>query len=147
MDQKRVAYVVSDALVKVSSLLPSNTGRSFLVHSLASALGFFNQSHPYTNIRVFRPFPASRSDLCLYHDADYVDALLSGKEPDDPPLFGLEDDCPFFGGLQQYCAMVAGATLGAVGLLKSNNADVAIVWDGGRCALTTDFPSPVNFVL
>ncbi|KAF8324344.1 histone deacetylase complex protein [Cantharellus anzutake] len=139
MSQKVVAYVVTEALVKASSLLPSNKGRSFLVHTLASALGFFDKSRGYSNILVFRPSPASRSDLCLYHDTDYMiliftlanqEALLSSRAPNDASSFGLEDDCSFFEGLQQYCVLVAGATLSAVKVLK--HVDISIVWDGGR---------------
>lgn len=86
--QRRVVYVVSETLVKVcllvihgeipvmlipqvAALLPSNRGRSTLVHSLASALGIF-QKASFPNLRVFRPSPASVKELCSYHDSDYI---------------------------------------------------------------------------
>ncbi|KAF6757783.1 hypothetical protein DFP72DRAFT_845707 [Ephemerocybe angulata] len=54
--------------------------------------------------------------------------------------FGLEDaseqsgDCPIFPGLSDYVQLVGGATLTAAETLKTGFAEVAIAWDGGRCA-------------
>ncbi|KDN47552.1 Arginase/deacetylase [Tilletiaria anomala UBC 951] len=46
--------------------------------------------------------------------------------------FGLEDDCPRFPLLAQHVRTVAGATIHAADLLANHQADVTIVWDGGR---------------
>ncbi|KAF9515690.1 hypothetical protein BS47DRAFT_1371945 [Hydnum rufescens UP504] len=110
MSERRVVYVVSEALAKISGLLPSNRGRSTLVHSLASALG------------------SSKEDQRLLSN-NAENAVENGNQAD---FFGLEDDCPTFPRLPQYAKSIAGATLGAVNILKSDQADVCIVWDGGR---------------
>ncbi|EJD52342.1 Arginase/deacetylase [Auricularia subglabra TFB-10046 SS5] len=85
--------------------------------------------HGYA-LRVLAPVSATRKDLCLYHDSDYVDALLSSSDRDDE--FGLKDDCPRFPALQRYVELAAGATLTAARALRDGTADVGIVWDGGR---------------
>lgn len=77
----------------------------------------------------------------------------SGKEDEesDAEMFGLEhveclnllsprtsngpavlQDCPYFPGLKEYILLLGGAVLDAVGVLKSGQVDVSIVWDGGR---------------
>lgn len=43
-------------------------------------------------------------------------------------------DSPLFPGLEDYVPLVAGATLTAIETLKSGFAEIAICWDGGRCA-------------
>ncbi|KAG8940117.1 hypothetical protein FRC03_005774 [Tulasnella sp. 419] len=105
--RKTIAYVVSGDLVKVSSLLPSNKGRSLLVHSLVKSFGFFKPSEkdpPIKNTLIFlKPVPATQKDLLVYHDQDYLDKVLSpvsqedasvsqkGSTDSDNAEFGLED--------------------------------------------------------
>ncbi|KAJ3544827.1 hypothetical protein NM688_g5698 [Phlebia brevispora] len=143
MDQEEhkvtVAYVVSNELVKVSSLLPSNKNRSLVVHSLIKQLGLLSpENFCETSLRLIPPIPAQHNDLTVYHDRDYVDFILdSGNSSDaseDPrhAEFGIEEDCPAFLGMSNYVRMVAGASLTAARSLVDKTADVAICWDGGR---------------
>ncbi|KAI3601319.1 histone deacetylase 8 [Moniliophthora roreri] len=128
-----IAYIVSNELVKHSSLLPSNPNRSLLVHTLIKDFDLLSQS--YSNKRrilVIKPHIASYQDLVAYHSKDYLDFILNGNEEGSPAGFGLEDDCPVFPGLKEYVCCVAGATLTAVNALKVPNVEVAICWDGGR---------------
>ncbi|EGN92545.1 hypothetical protein SERLA73DRAFT_65582 [Serpula lacrymans var. lacrymans S7.3] len=139
---KRVVYVVSEELAKVSSLLPSNKNRSLLVHSLASSLGILvpKQKHNGQHIRLIRPNRATLKDLSVYHTRDYLDFSLNPdnhsenvqQEPNESADFGLEDDCPPFRGLDDYIFLVAGASLTGANTLKTDQADIAICWDGGR---------------
>lgn len=87
----RVVYITSPEQRSYADLLPSNQGRSSIVHSLIEALdlldyaendectsspedGAEKEEHvPKLNrARVLEPFPATRADLCRFHDKAYV---------------------------------------------------------------------------
>ncbi|KAH9939186.1 histone deacetylase 8 [Amylocystis lapponica] len=138
--QKRVCYVVSNELVKVSSLLPSNKNRSFLVHSLVKSFGILGHIDENARLQVLRPLRAEQRDLLSYHTRDYIDFVLDSEKTS--PLsegsslqhveYGIEEDCPPFSGLPEYVRLVAGASLTAADALRQDRADIAICWDGGR---------------
>ncbi|KAF8508253.1 histone deacetylase 8 [Hysterangium stoloniferum] len=136
----RVTYIVSEDLVKASSQLPSNKRRSALVHSLVQSFGLLSRQ-TFGHLRILRPTPATRKQLLAYHEQEYIDDILSSASTskdarseahDRPDLLGLEDDCPPFVGLSQYVQLVAGASLTAAAVLKQDDADISINWDGGR---------------
>ncbi|KAI0674128.1 histone deacetylase complex protein [Trametes maxima] len=137
---RRVCYAVSNELVKLSSLLPSNRNRSLLVHTLVKAFGLLSPSNDGDNLRCtlqpLRPIPADVRELATYHDKDFVQYLLQDamKSPTNESCseYGLEEDCPAFPNLPEYVKLVAGATLTAAKSLREGLADVAICWDGGR---------------
>ncbi|VDC01320.1 unnamed protein product [Peniophora sp. CBMAI 1063] len=157
--RRRVVYIASESLAKISARLPSNRGRAVLVHGLASSLGLLanlagtrdaaHEEHDVddlaededsesggdesTSIRVLRPELAAEDDLLSFHDTDLVERLLSGQdaEPNDAG-YGLEDDCAPFPGMREYVLAVAGASLAAARELVEGRADVSICWDGGR---------------
>ncbi|KLO16512.1 histone deacetylase 8 [Schizopora paradoxa] len=134
--EPRIAYVVSQELVKISSLLPSNKNRSFLVHSLINKLNLLSNStspQELHKINIISPRRATKDELCLYHDEEYLDFVLDESHCQSATSdFGIEDDCPPFSGLHNYIPLVAGATIAAVDQLVKNLANVAICWDGGR---------------
>lgn len=167
--QPRVAYLLSAGLLEASDRLPSNKGRSKLVHSLAFHLGLLDgvedevlaegeqqdegtksllellldqgeqplsPRHDGSNkAKVYEPQATSIERLMSYHTKAYVDALLAGiscGSEQGLETFGLLDDCPRFQGLEDYVKHVAGASITAAELLASDEADVAICWDGGR---------------
>lgn len=87
----RVVYITSSEQRSYADLLPSNKGRSSIVHSLIEALDLLNydedderlsspeddaekEEHvPKLNrARVLEPVPATRADLCRFHDKAYV---------------------------------------------------------------------------
>jgi len=136
-----VAYVVSQELIKISSLLPSNKNRSFLVHALISAFRLSSLEAPQGHklLQFLRPVPASFKDLSVYHSRDYLEHVLDADQSSGSDVsavvtaeFGLEDDCPSFKGLPDYVQLVAGASLSAASVLRQQKADIAICWDGGR---------------
>ncbi|KIK56614.1 hypothetical protein GYMLUDRAFT_46943 [Collybiopsis luxurians FD-317 M1] len=136
---EQVVYIVSQDLVKYSSRLPSNPGRSLLVHSLVKAFGLLSPEYPSSRrLQVVKPKPATDDELGVYHARSYLDVILQTRtssdllESTELTEFGLEDDCPRFESLSEYVRLVAGATLTAANALKLNYADIAINWDGGR---------------
>ncbi|KAG8694802.1 hypothetical protein FRC08_008249 [Ceratobasidium sp. 394] len=133
----RVAYICSQELAQTSSLLPSNRNRSALVHTLANAYGLLKPENG--RCLVVRPRRAERKDLERYHEKAYLDYVLQAHDDSEDEVrretdtvFGLEDDCPVFPRLDDYIALVAGATLTAAQAVQSGRFDVAICWDGGR---------------
>ncbi|KAI0819455.1 histone deacetylase complex protein [Trametes gibbosa] len=137
---RRVCYVVSNELVKVSSLLPSNKNRSLLVHTLVKAYGLLSPEtnsadHRHSVLQVLPPPPADMRELAAYHDRDYLEYILDTHDLSKEDMnteYGLEEDCPVFPRLADYVRMVGGATLSAAKALRNEQADVAICWDGGR---------------
>ncbi|QRW10641.1 histone deacetylase family protein [Ceratobasidium sp. AG-Ba] len=135
----RVAYILSQELAQVSSLLPSNRGRSGLVHTLANSYGLFKPENG--RCVVVRPRKVERKELERYHEKGYLDHILQPHEGDEAKaervqeiasMFGLEDDCPVFPGINDYVLLVAGATLTAAQAVQTGRFDAAICWDGGR---------------
>ncbi|KAI0367212.1 histone deacetylase complex protein [Pilatotrama ljubarskyi] len=139
---RRVGYIVSNELVKVSSTLPSNRNRSLLVHTLVKAYGLLTAEQrgaPKHDsiVRLIAPVPADMKELSAYHDRDYLQFILDPTQhlsagSQDKAEYGLEEDCPAFAQLPDYIRLVAGATLTAAKALKDNTVDIAICWDGGR---------------
>ncbi|KAJ1649756.1 hypothetical protein IWQ61_009252 [Dispira simplex] len=158
----RVAYVYSPEYAAVADLLPSNRGRSSVVHGLAKALGLLQ--HP--RVDVVPPALATAEELKRFHSAEYIDFVLAlDKQPkctDETALedninilsepscvgsvddeinwsdpgrlnqFGLLDDCAVFPELPQYVSLVAGGSLVAALHLIRGTHRYAIHWDGGR---------------
>lgn len=91
--QRRVAYVHSDELVRASSLLPSNKGRSSLVHTLHSSLALVATGHDdhddddavhRSKARIVPPVEATRSDLLRFHDPRYIGSSSHSSRPLPP---------------------------------------------------------------
>ncbi|MBW0547362.1 hypothetical protein O181_087077 [Austropuccinia psidii MF-1] len=177
----RCVYALPDARHALDQL-PSNLGRSSVVHSLVRSFDLLHSPRgrrgPSSSVNRAQPLItklASRSDLEKFHDADYVDFLLKDYKEDDPDIqdqgdwnfdhenfslnqvihldstmqtnkrrkieknrestvehFGLEHDCPPFPRMAEYVLAVAGAVLEVSQKLRENQADIGIVWDGGR---------------
>ena len=66
-----------------------------MVHSLISKLGLLSQTlSQRRRISVVEPRRATKDELCIYHDEDYVDYVLgSGQNEteDSAAEFGIED--------------------------------------------------------
>ncbi|TFK22393.1 Arginase/deacetylase [Coprinopsis marcescibilis] len=128
-----IAFIVSQELAKISSLLPSNKRRSLIVHSLIHSMGLLKHNSESHRIQVVNPRRASFKDLAAYHSKEYLEFVLeAANEVQFNEELGLQDDCPPFTGLSDYVPLVAGATLTACEVLRQNVSDVSICWDGGR---------------
>ena len=83
--------------------------------------------------------PATRAEITDFHSENYVDYLqrvTEAGEPLQPEENGqyrhnMGDDCPFFDGLYQYCALYSGASLDAARKICNQQSDIAINWSGG----------------
>lgn len=104
-----------------------------MTHELVSTFGLLPHMH------LFNPKPASESDLCRYHSADYV-AFLRSLTPESHLAelqtqlnrFNLgTPDCPVFDGLFSYCQSYTGGSVGGAANLNKGQCDVAINWAGG----------------
>ncbi|OLL24093.1 Histone deacetylase 8 [Neolecta irregularis DAH-3] len=130
LTKRKVGYVYSKEWEEVANLLPSNEGRSSLVHELAKAYNLFDY------VQLIEPLSATEDDLSSFHDSEFSKFLLEydGEEGEDILLeeYGLAYDCPPFPELSLYTRLLAGSSLAAAESLVSGNTDVAINWDGGR---------------
>ncbi|TPX36521.1 hypothetical protein SmJEL517_g01183 [Synchytrium microbalum] len=130
--QRRVGYVFSHNYMNIADLLPSNIGRSRLVHGLIHAY-----SLPSLMIPI-HPQQATMDQLSAFHEAEYLKSLTIAEQSvvsvnaADFEEYGLEHDCPVFPGLTKYCSYVAGSSITAAQQLVSGTCDAAIHWDGGR---------------
>ncbi|KAK4683692.1 hypothetical protein P7C73_g6540, partial [Tremellales sp. Uapishka_1] len=153
-----VAYIWSQPLQEVADQLPANPDRSSVVHGLHRALGLLHDPTSDDELEravIVAPDAqlASPAELRRYHDARYVDFLMSGDQDGSESAsssssstgstarkrrkrthHGLEHDCAPFPSLPAYATLVASATLTACRLLSSPASPIRTVinWDGGR---------------
>ena len=110
-----------------------------MVHALVLSLGL----RPFFQIVPVKP--CSDNDLRFFHTKEYLDFLttvshekiVAGIVPaSDCMAFNVGPvepgvDCTAFEGLMDYNRLVAGASLDAAYMLRTNQADIAINWSGG----------------
>jgi len=113
---------------------PLKAARARACHDLLRASGVFERG----GARVVAPTPATRDEVLRVHDAAYVDAVerLSGSgAPDDAVAsrWGLSGrgDTPAYEGMYDYGRLVCGASIDAVRLVDSSEAQVAFNPAGG----------------
>jgi len=135
--QQRVAYLHSDAYLRLVSKATFHKSRDILLHALLRAFGFLDE----LNV-VEAPLQISDFELERFHTHEYVQALsdLAKVDPDHPTEGALEqmnqycllEDCTLFPEVSAYARAVCSATLYACRLLAAGKADIAINWPGGR---------------
>ncbi|KAL7416069.1 hypothetical protein BDY24DRAFT_380929 [Mrakia frigida] len=110
---------------------PMKPHRLTLTNSLVLGYGL------HKRMDVYSPREATKDELEMFHDSDYVD-FLSRVTPSAPASlqamfsrFNFGDDCPVFSGLYDFCKQYAGASLIAARKLAQGNTDIAINWSGG----------------
>jgi acetoin utilization protein AcuC len=100
-------------------------------HELLEELGAFEAP----NVRVVAPRAASRSELQLFHTAEYVDvvqALSRGNTAVSANLFGFgPGDNPVFRGMFDSEGLKVGSALQAAELLTNGECDIAFSYSGG----------------
>jgi len=122
-----LGFVYSDAFQQYDfgPAHPLKPTRLKLTFELAKAISLFSLS----NVKVTEPREASRDELLLFHDDDYLnlvkDVSKSGR--------GYLDigDTPAFKGCYEASALAAGASLSAVDLVMSGEARHAMNIAGG----------------
>ncbi len=108
---------------------PMKPARLTLTNRLVLAYGL----HKHMN--VFTPREATKEELEMFHDSDYVD-FLANVTPSTPPSaaftkFNFADDCPVFDGMYDFCKAYSGASLAGARRLAAGETDIAINWSGG----------------
>ncbi|KAI8800767.1 hypothetical protein BJ742DRAFT_745047 [Cladochytrium replicatum] len=130
---------------------PMKPARLALAHNLVLAYGL------HKNMVVFRPRHATKEDMCDFHSEDYIDFLkrygatarrwgrpkkIRAVTPDNHTnqsmqqhlqkfRLAVEDDCPVFAGLYDFCSISAGGSLEAARRIARGHTDIAINWAGG----------------
>lgn len=102
-----------------------------MAHSLIMHYGL------HAHMDCFLPYRASAEDMMEFHSDDYVSFLKTITESKQDEFesslrqYNLQEDCPVFDGLWNYCRIYSGGSLGAAARLNQGAADVAINWAGG----------------
>eukprot|EP00191_Tetraselmis_sp_GSL018_P004661 CAMPEP_0177599656 /NCGR_PEP_ID=MMETSP0419_2-20121207/13120_1 /TAXON_ID=582737 /ORGANISM="Tetraselmis sp., Strain GSL018" /LENGTH=422 /DNA_ID=CAMNT_0019092425 /DNA_START=487 /DNA_END=1756 /DNA_ORIENTATION=+ len=91
----------------------------------------------HENLDVFRPRAVYPVELAQFHAEDYVD-FLSRVTPDMMSenmqllqRFNLQEDCPVFEGVFDFCRKYTGASIDGCVKLNHGLVDTAINWAGG----------------
>lgn len=110
---------------------PMKPHRLSLTHSLVLNYGL------YKKMEVYRPYRASKMDLCRFHSEDYIDFLqrvtphnVSGFTA-HLSRFNVGEDCPVFPGLYDFCSIYTGASIEGSSKLNHECCDIAVNWAGG----------------
>jgi histone deacetylase HOS2 len=108
---------------------PMEQWRLTLTNKLIHGYGLYNYMDCYFTK------PASSTDIKDFHESDYID-FLQRITPEnvrfvDKKRYKIDNDCPIFTGLWNYCTLLSGASLDAANKLIHNKSDIAINWSGG----------------
>ncbi|XP_055314156.1 histone deacetylase 8-like [Sitodiplosis mosellana] len=144
----RVAYVISEELIKQCDKIPVLKKRASMVHELIRAYNL------HRLMDCVKPNVASDENLSLFHSQYYLDYLKNectaelsfesvGSDDDDDAEdsdtsdvddeqlnYGLGYDCPKIFNLWKFVRVIAGASVTAANLLLSNRR-IVINWCGG----------------
>ncbi|CAJ0762552.1 2001_t:CDS:2, partial [Entrophospora sp. SA101] len=91
----------------------------------------------HEKMSVFCPEKATDKDLVEFHEADYINFLKkvtpdnSNKFIDEFQKYNINEDCPVFEGLYDFCKIYAGASIAAANRLVAGGADICVNWSGG----------------
>ena len=130
---RKTAFIYTDALSRhtLSDTHPMKPARLRYTHELLQAYGAFDAP----NVSVAAPREAVVEELLWYHSADYIDAvrrLNDGNHSVDLREYNFgPGDNPAYPGIFDAASLSTGATMTAVELLLSDEADAAFSISGG----------------
>jgi histone deacetylase 3 len=101
---------------------PMKPHRLTLTHSLITAYDL------HKKMKCFSGRPALNEELVEFHTEDYIE-FLRNNMPSVPSQ--MENDCPAFDGIFEFCKLYTGCSLDGARALNSNLSDIAINWSGG----------------
>ena len=133
MTARKAAFVYSDVLSRhvLSPEHPMKPIRLRYVHELLESYGAFSAP----NASLVMPRMATEEEVLGFHAPHYVDAVRSfsaGLLPSYPATFNLgAGDNPIYGGMYDAALWSTGASLRAVEMLLSGEADAAMNISGG----------------
>ena len=113
---------------------PMKPHRIVMAHHLVLGYGLHK-----AGLDVFTPRRAEKAEIAQFHSSDYVD-FLSKVTPEAATRqsaqaalarFNLNEDCPPFAGLWDFCRSYAAASVQGAVRLNHGLCDVAINWAGG----------------
>ncbi|KAH9001787.1 hypothetical protein EDB92DRAFT_1932188 [Lactarius akahatsu] len=94
--------------------------------------------HHYGQIHhIHNPRPATREELEVYHDPQYIDFLSKVTPMNQDEMkhlidtFNCVEDCPIFADMFEFCKMYTGGSLAGARKLSAGTTDTAINWSGG----------------
>lgn len=106
--------------------------RLSLTNALVMGYGLDKQIH-----HIYNPRPATREELEVYHDPQYIDFLSKVTPMNQDEMkhlidtFNCVEDCPIFADMFDFCKMYTGASLAGARKLSAGTTDTAINWSGG----------------
>jgi len=133
---KRICYFYDDeyAGMYYGADHPMKPPRIAMTHSLVVGYGLDEK------MDVYRPRRAQREELVSWHSEEYIETLRSTT----PEVFkhslshgstyakyGLDEDCPIFPGMFDFCRLYSGASIEGAAKLNSGQYDIAVNWAGG----------------
>ena len=130
---RRTAFIYADELARhtLSETHPMKPVRLRYTYELLEAYGAFDAS----NASVVAPREALLEELMWYHSAEYIEAVRRLNEGDatvDQRRFNFgPGDNPAYSGIYDAAVLSTGATMTAVELLLSGEADAAFSISGG----------------
>ena len=130
---RRTAFIYADELTRhtLSETHPMKPVRLRYTYELLEAYGAFDAS----NASVVAPREALLDELMWYHSAEYIEAVRRLNEGDatvDQRRFNFgQGDNPAYSGIYDAAVLSTGATMTAVELLLSGEADAAFSISGG----------------
>ena len=130
---RKAAFVYDDVLAQhvLSETHPLKPVRLRYTHELLESYGAFDAP----NAMVVKPRPATEEEILRYHTLPYVEAVQSISRGDpsvDLASFNFSPgDNPTYAGMYEAAGWSTGASLRAVELLASGEADAALSISGG----------------
>ena len=132
---KRICYFYDNdyAGMYYGSDHPMKPPRIAMTHSLVVGYGLDKK------MDVYRPRRAQWEELVSWHSEDYINTLRCTT----PEVFknslahgtyakyGLDEDCPIFPGMFDFCRLYSGASIEGAAKLNSGQYDIAVNWAGG----------------
>jgi len=111
---------------------PMKPQRISMTHQLILGYGM------HTEMDTYRPRRAGKEEILSFHSEEYL-TMLRGLTPekfksaptDKYKTCGLDDDCPVWPGLWDFCQLYSGATIEGASKINNGQYDIAINWAGG----------------
>ena len=136
---------------------PMRPHRVRLTHNLIVNYGL------YKHMNIFRPKPATFSDLTAFHTDEYINFLASVTPENMQETlyratldrYNICEDCPVFDGLYEYCQTYTGGSIAGAARINQGCADIVVNWAGGLhhakkgeasgfcCAPATELSPPI----
>lgn len=102
---------------------PMKPHRIAVTHSIVFAYAL----QRYMDVYAIKP--ATKVEMQEYHTEEYIASLTA--EGSEVPCDRITDDCPYFEGLGEMCALYSGGSMQAARALNEKHYDIAINWSGG----------------